>query len=64
VNGSPRVAVVVRALAASDLGWFAEPRDRGLVGSKQRAINFNADVVASILPPPIIQAGEVVVNAR
>ncbi len=57
-------AIIIRELTSSDLGWFAEPQDSGRVASKQRAINFNAAVVAAILPRALQDAQEVKVRAR
>lgn len=56
-------SIIVRQLTSSDLGWFAELRDRGLVASKQRAINFNAPIIANLLPPQILASGEVHLKA-
>lgn len=62
-NPNPLCHIVVRQLASSDLGWFAEPRDSGTVSSKQRAINFNAAAIGHILPPSLRAAGEITVQA-
>jgi hypothetical protein len=56
--------ILLRKLTSSDLGWFAEPRDQGLVKSKQRAINFNASIVAKFLSPTLIKSGKVFFNAK
>jgi hypothetical protein len=56
--------VVVRQLTSSDLGWFAEPRDQQLVSSKQRAINFNAAVVTSLLSQTLLKTGEVYLECK
>ena len=45
-----RNAIIIRELTSSDLGWFAEAQDSGRVASKQRAINFNAAIIAAVLP--------------
>jgi len=63
VNTEPRQALIVRQLSMSDLGWFAELQERGLP-AKQRAINFNASIVAATLPQEVIAHGEVTVRAR
>lgn len=64
MNGDGREVLILRQLSSSDLGWFAELRDRGLVASKQRAINFNANIIIEILPPEIVGRGEVMINAK
>lgn len=64
MNADEREVLILRQLSSSDLGWFAELRDRGLVASKQRAINFNVSVVTEILPPEIVGRGEVMINAK
>lgn len=56
-------AIIIRELTASDLGWFAALRDRGMVASKQRAINFNATVVSAVLPSKALKNGIVTVKA-
>lgn len=41
---------ILRLLTHSELGMFHEYRRRGLEGSKQRAINFDSDVVDRVFP--------------
>lgn len=41
---------ILRRLTHSELGMFHEYRRRGLEGSKQRAINFDSDVVDRVFP--------------
>lgn len=64
MNGDGKEVIILRQLSSSDLGWFAELRDRGLVASKQRAINFNANIITQILPPEIVDRGEVIISAN
>ncbi|MGA3267416.1 MAG: hypothetical protein ABSE16_11400 [Verrucomicrobiota bacterium] len=64
MNTDGREILILRQLSSSDLGWFAELRNKGLVVSKQRAINFNADIITEILPPDIVGRGEVMINAK
>jgi hypothetical protein len=64
MNAQAIEALIVRQLTSSDLGWFAALRDSGGVPSKQRAINFNAAIIAAILPAQVIELGEVIVRAR
>lgn len=64
VNGQGKEVMLLRQLSSSDLGWFAELRDRGLVASKQRAINFNASIIAEILPTDVVGRGEVIISAK
>jgi hypothetical protein len=54
---------LAESLSSSDLGWFAELQDRGLP-AKQRAINFNAAIIAATLPQEVLACGEVMVHAR
>ena len=56
--------IVIRKLTDSDFGLFAEPRDRGKVKSKQRAININADIISRLLPSNLIDEGEVYLAAK
>src|SRR6478672_5198054 len=42
--------LILRLLTHSELGMFHEYRRRGLEGSKQRAINFDWDVVDRVFP--------------
>jgi hypothetical protein len=55
--------IVVRRLTTSDLGWFDEPRRKGLTASRQRAINFNKEIVSQIIPPELRQNGDVAFRA-
>jgi hypothetical protein len=61
--GAP-VSIVVRTLTGSDLGWFDEPRRRGQVTSRQRAINFNKDVVRELFPEELRAGGRITFQAR
>lgn len=56
-------ALVVRQLSSSDLGWFAALQEKGIV-AKQRAINFNAAIIAATLPADAIRRGEVMLHAK
>jgi hypothetical protein len=59
-----RPVVVVRRLRASDLGWFEAARRAGRVAGRQRAINFNADIIERILTAAQIESGAVSIACR
>ena len=57
-NGS----IIIRKLTSTDLGWFAELQDK--IAGKQRAINFNAAIIAAVFPPKVVAARSATILAR
>ncbi|WP_164015168.1 sensor histidine kinase [Pyxidicoccus trucidator] len=56
--------VVLRALRASELGWFASVRKQGREQARQRGLNFNSDVMDKIFSEKDLAQDGISVFAR